>query len=233
MSDNELRNKWIRCIKYNVVKYNLFSPFFIIINIFYTYYLTFKFCGLTIKNVFVFTNGIFYIDFEKHKSSTVIIRNNAFIEFGKFSNQRSSRIRLGKNASLRINGCLSIGEDNFIDIRNDASLSIGGREVSGITSSSKIICTKNIIIGSGVLISWGCFISDSSHHSINGIIKVGEVVIGNHVWINNDVMILPFSKINDGSIVMAKSLINKKFHSTNVIIGGTPGVIIKNNIIWE
>ncbi|EPG0370962.1 hypothetical protein ACSWVZ_003848 [Photobacterium damselae] len=233
MNESEFKIKWKRSIKYNIVKYKFFSPIIIILNIIYTYYLTFKLCGLTRRNIFVFTNGLFFLDLEKHKTSKIILKDNVFIELGRFSNNRSSRIRIGKNATLRLDGPLSIGEDNFIDIRDNALLVIGGYSLTGITCSSKLICVKKIYIGGGVIISWGCFISDSSHHSINGNIKTGSIIIEDHVWINNDVIIFPNVKIKKECVVMARSIVNKTFHDENILIGGTPAITIKNNVYWK
>lgn len=57
--------------------------------------------------------------------------------------------------------------------------------------------------------------------------------IGNHVWINNDVMILPGSKLSDDCIIMAKSLINNKFNINSTLIGGVPVNVVKYNMSWE
>ena len=53
-----------------------------------------------------------------------------------------------------------------------------------------------------------------------------DIYIGNDVWISTGCIILPGASIGEGSVVAAKSLINKKFPK-NCLIGGIPAKIIK------
>ncbi len=53
------------------------------------------------------------------------------------------------------------------------------------------------------------------------------------MWICDSVMVLKNSEILNDSIVGAKSLINKKFCESNVIIAGNPGKIVKRGIYWK
>ena len=57
--------------------------------------------------------------------------------------------------------------------------------------------------------------------------------IGNEVWICCDSTILKGSSIPDGSIIGAKSLVNKKFGKTNCLYAGNPASLKKENISWK
>lgn len=56
--------------------------------------------------------------------------------------------------------------------------------------------------------------------------EIGEVIIGENVWIGNNVMILKNSSIGDNSIVAAGAIVSGNFPS-NVIIGGIPAKVIR------
>lgn len=56
---------------------------------------------------------------------------------------------------------------------------------------------------------------------------IGEVVIGENVWIGNNVTILKDSHVGDNSIVAAGAVVSGRFPE-NVIIGGVPAKIIRS-----
>lgn len=60
-----------------------------------------------------------------------------------------------------------------------------------------------------------------------------DVIIGNHVWIMSRCIILKGSYLADGCAVAANSLVNKQFREQNVLIGGTPAKVMKENIRWD
>ena len=53
------------------------------------------------------------------------------------------------------------------------------------------------------------------------------VFIGDNVWIGENVVILPGSKIGNGCIIGANTLINGNEFPDNTMIGGIPGKILK------
>lgn len=89
-----------------------------------------------------------------------------------------------------------------------------------------------ISIGNNTLISAQCYIIDSDHGiEKNMLIReqstiVAPVSIGNDVWISAGCKILRGSKIDDGCIVGAMTLIKGTFPSNSVIVG-IPGKVIK------
>ena len=60
-----------------------------------------------------------------------------------------------------------------------------------------------------------------------------DIHIGNHVWIASNCMLLKGTKIADNSIVGARSVVNKRFDKSNVIIAGIPATIVKENVNWD
>jgi len=95
---------------------------------------------------------------------------------------------------------------------------------------------KMISIGKDFLCSYNVEIRNTDAHTIldNNIrINSGkDIIIGDHVWCAQDVLLLKGTEIGSGCIVGAKSLVNKKYSDNNAIIAGVPAKIVRRNIHW-
>lgn len=60
-----------------------------------------------------------------------------------------------------------------------------------------------------------------------------DIFIGNHVWIGLQCILLKGTKVADGCVVGARSLLTKEYKEKNTIIAGQPAIIIKKNIYWK
>jgi len=103
-----------------------------------------------------------------------------------------------------------------------------------------ITAMRNVMIGNNVLIASKVYISDCSHgnYSGNGVqstpysipkdreYMMKDVIIGNNVWIGEQVSILPGVLIGDGTIVGSNSVVTRSLPS-NVIAVGVPARPIK------
>lgn len=61
----------------------------------------------------------------------------------------------------------------------------------------------------------------------------GDIFIGNHVWVGNEVIIRKDSKVSDNTVIGIRSFVNKNFLETNIILGGVPARKLKENITWS
>lgn len=98
-------------------------------------------------------------------------------------------------------------------------------------------------IGEDCMFSWDVEIRTGDGHSIfdvntgKNINSTSEICgrhsiqIGNHVWIGFRSIILYDTKIGDGSIVGAGSLVKSKFPN-NCIVAGVPAKIIRYDVSW-
>lgn len=112
-----------------------------------------------------------------------------------------------------------------------------------------IVAYKKVIIGNNVLIASKCFISDTDHGNYKGknqslpvespksrelIFK--PTIIGDNVWIGENVVILAGTIIGDGCIVGANSVVKGNFEN-NTILAGVPAKKIKcfnmSDNVWE
>lgn len=97
----------------------------------------------------------------------------------------------------------------------------------------------DVIIGEDCMFSWGCSIMTGDYHTIfdkniGAIINHNDnVVIGNHVWVGREVLMLKGACIADNSVVGARSLVTNKFSESNIVVAGFPAKIIKRNVNWD
>lgn len=103
-----------------------------------------------------------------------------------------------------------------------------------------IVAHDSVKIGNNVLIASKCFISDTNHGLYSGnapdgpesapnkrMLTTKPVMIGNNVWIGENVVILPGSRICDGCIIGANSVVTGQTYLEPCIIAGVPAGIIK------
>lgn len=102
-----------------------------------------------------------------------------------------------------------------------------------------IVAYERVSIGNNVLMASKIFISDTNHGCYKGVkqnspeiapndrqLVCSPVEIGNNVWIGENVVILAGSKIGDGCIIGANSVVNGVFESNRIIVGA-PAKIVK------
>ena len=162
------------------------------------------------------------------------------------------------NKELQYNSCINInivGDNNIVDINTIfANISlIMGMSDSLAVYNAKFIWGKSpcngvnaymlenntsIIVGDDCMISYGIQISCTDDNTVldeNGNImnKAKSIEIGNRVWLCREVLILKNSKIPDGCIVGARSVVAKSFNETNAVIVGNPARVVKRGVHWN
>lgn len=130
-------------------------------------------------------------------------------------------IRMRENAVLRVHDSLSLAYKATIEIHKDAEVEVGS---AFINSDAVVLAAKKIQIGHGCLISRMVFIFDADHHPIYN--EAGEqinqpkpVIIGDHVWIGLQSVIVRGSKIGEGAVIAANSLVGGKIKAGTMASG--------------
>lgn len=134
-----------------------------------------------LKNI---KSSVFFL---QENSKFEIFNKNSIVHIGKF-------VFIRKNASFRIdlNGFLDIGEKVFI---ND---------------NCNINCVNKVTIGRYTKIAPNVCINDHDHNYKDPSkhhLSVGEVIIGENVWIGSNVVILKDTIIGNNAVIAAGSVV--------------------------
>ncbi len=112
-------------------------------------------------------------------------------------------------------------------------------EKTTIFGKTHLACTegKKILIGKDCMFSTDVIFRTGDSHSIvdiNGkrINEAKDIIIGNHIWIGNKVILTKGVEICDDSIVGTGSIVTKKFNKKGLLIAGVPAKEIKENVNW-
>lgn len=153
------------------------------------------------------------------------IRNVMINIFGN-----NNLIQIGKNFAT--DGlCFSIEDDNN-------KIILGENCHGGVNSELAAIEGTEIVLGDDCMLSANITVRTGDSHSVlnaqsrQRINQSKSVIIGNHVWIGNTVLIFKGTEIGPHSIVAGGSVVTGKTFLENCIIGGNPAKVIKENIDW-
>lgn len=143
------------------------------------------------------------------------------------------RSYLNINGSLIFQGNYSIGKGCRFDI---GSLAVAKFGQGYVNANTNFIIMNGITIGDECVISWGCEFLDEDFHNITYSGKKERspsIEIGNHVWIGSNVTVLKGSRIPDGCVIAAGSVVCSMFEKSNCLLAGNPAKVIKENVEWE
>lgn len=144
----------------------------------------------------------------------------------------------GNNNKIIIGeGALLSGTELWIE-DNDCVIEIGANTFVG--HHSHLACTENgsrLTIGDDCMLSSYVQVRTGDSHSIldmegNRINPAQSVHIGNHCWIGEGAKVLKGVTLNSDVVVSTGAIVTKSFDS-NVLLGGIPAKIIKENITWD
>lgn len=150
--------------------------------------------------------------------------------------KNGSVLKIGDNCSIKssfLSNLIGLSQRTIIVTRTpEAKVEIGNNVgISGAT----IYARKGIFIGDNTLIGANVKILDNDFHPIEvearnsddkDMIRSKAIVIGKDCFIGCNALILKGTKIGDGSVVGAGSVVSGEF-PTGVIIAGNPAKVIK------
>jgi acetyltransferase-like isoleucine patch superfamily enzyme len=97
----------------------------------------------------------------------------------------------------------------------------------------------NISVGSDCLIASRVKLVTSDNHGIfdfetsERLNPPGDVIVGDHCWLCEDVILLNNTEIPNGCVVGIRSVVTKKFADPNCMIAGVPSAVRRKNIKWS
>lgn len=139
--------------------------------------------------------------------------------------------------SLWDRSCLTVeGDFRFytgckIVVSEDAQLELGSGYMN---CNGSIACFKSIKLGHDVRIADNVTIRDSDNHEIlaDHHISTQPIVIGDHVWIGMNTVILKGVTIGDGAIIAAGSVVTQNI-PPGALAGGVPARVIRQDVQWR
>lgn len=174
------------------------------------------------------------VDFRGRNS---IIKLHRSVKFQRIS------IRMGEGAFFHIGKDSQIRFSISADLNNkNATLFIGNRcDIGAIKFLIEREPNLEVVIGNNFLAANDIEFRTSDGHAIYSLENPSKVLnkprfgihIGDHVWIGERVIIAKDVEIASNSVVGACSFVCNKTFSSNVIIAGVPGRVIKEGINWD
>lgn len=173
------------------------------------------------------------------KKAKVVL--NARFRFGtKYikGSHLESRLQIEDGATVEINSNFGVMYGADIEVFKGATFKVAGAEFDtkgGPNINFTLICGKCIEIGYHVMMGRNVTIRDNNggHYlSMQGYKESQPVKIGNHVWLCESCTIMPGTKIGDGSIIGAGSVVYGHIPPYS-LVSGNPAKVIQTNTYWK
>lgn len=182
-----------------------------------------------------------YYSLVTKKRADVLLNENVKICGVRFNN---ACWLAGEYTKLKIDSCSTFGGNGRLYLGKNGLLQVGKAFSIGKNYDIAVSSNTSILIGDDCIFSYDIFMRSSDGHSIFDVVtgeninttyeisKSRKIDIGSHVWVGMQTTILYNTKINDGSIVGARSLV-KGTVPNNCIVAGIPAKIIRKNVSWS
>ena len=171
--------------------------------------------------------------FIKGNDNEIIVKDTTFFKNVVFHIEGNhNRIVIEKGVHFNTAGSMWM-EDDYCEIK------IGEKTLIEDASLAVTEPHSKVIIGSDCLFAYDIDIRTGDSHSVIDVTTnkrinyAKSISIGNHVWIASHVSILKGANLPSNSIVATRALVTKPFSQENVLIGGSPATVLKQNINWK
>ncbi len=189
------------------------------------------------KGLYVFKPSMFFIDADASVKVGKYLNFNRQWDIQRMArNKMVGSLYVAKSASLEVDA-FDVYAGSRINVNAGAKLSLG----SGYMNYDCVIdCFDSISIGHNVVISERVVLRDSDNHSMKDIGAMSPdksadsapIVIGDHVWIGMNVIVLKGVTIGEGAIVAAGSVVNKDV-PPHCLVAGVPARVVKTDVAWS
>lgn len=169
---------------------------------------------------------------DKGKNNKILAGKHVILENCKFFFQ-------GDNHVMLIGDGIRISGVTFAFEKEGSCIELGGGAWIGSGCCLSAMAHTKITIGACTLLAKDCVVRTSDSHVImnesGDIINTPQdIIIGNHVWLGEQVFVLKGAHIADNCIVGARSVVTASTKTeTSSIIVGQPAKIIKKEVSWK
>ncbi|MHC4109884.1 MAG: Coenzyme F420 hydrogenase/dehydrogenase, beta subunit C-terminal domain [Planctomycetota bacterium] len=166
------------------------------------------------------------------RSAQIELNERFVLGWKQFRKSRiETRLYLGKNASLIVNGSFNVYNGSDIRVYPGGILTLNG---GFCNDGVQITCGKKITIGKSCSIAREVIIRDyDAHQLLNSEHEIAkEINIGDHVWIGNRAIILKGVTIGNGAVIAAGAIVTKDVPE-KCLAAGIPAKVIRENVKWE
>jgi acetyltransferase-like isoleucine patch superfamily enzyme len=142
-------------------------------------------------------------------------------------------LEVDSGGRLTTGGWTLFGPGTRISVGQSAEMQIG--EGTYVSSDTRLLCRRSIVIGADCAISWEVLIMDNDAHclSVDGERRpqAVRVHIGHHVWVGARATILKGTTIGDGAIIAAGAVVTKDVPPA-CVAAGNPAVVVRKDAEW-
>ena len=137
---------------------------------------------------------------------------------------RKSHHKHRVNISIFSHSVIYIGEDNYFNPHGNVYMMASEEQ--------------NILIGDNGLFSWGVWMRTSDAHGVYDCIQGKRlnngrsVLVGNHVWLGQESLVLKGAQIGSGCIVGARSVVTGHRFAPNSSLAGNPAKTIREGVFF-
>ena len=122
-------------------------------------------------------------------------------------------------------------ENCLVHVKEDTQ--IAGKTELAVMEGTKIEVGRDCLFSANITLRAGdshSVIDASTGERIN---HSKDIIVGDHVWIGNTVIVTKGTVIGDNSVVATGSVVAGKTFPANSAIGGNPAKVIKEGVNWK
>lgn len=123
------------------------------------------------------------------------------------------------------------GDNNLVHIKRRTM--VAGKTELAVMEETKIIVGEDSLFSANITFRAGDSHSVLDSETGERINPSKDIIVGNHVWVGNTVIVTKGTTIGSNSVVATGSVLTGKEFPENCAIGGNPAKVIKLGINWK
>jgi len=184
-------------------------------------------------------NTITYSGISREKVRVTFKGSNNTLEVADTANLGTVHFEFDcDNGTARIGGHTTGSFSGYLRIGQDATITLGNNVTTTRTVTVTAVEGQSVTIGNDAMFAIGCQIRSDDAHPIFDV-RTGKrinpsesVVLGDHVWLGFNAMVLAGSNIGEGSVIGAGAIVKGSIPN-NCVAVGSPARVVRRDVAWE